>query len=44
MKMRLLTAFDEVDHEIQGFRLAIIEKNQRGNIKRRLLSIKIMEN
>ncbi|MFT5760057.1 MAG: branched-chain amino acid transport system substrate-binding protein [Alteromonadaceae bacterium] len=40
MKMGLLTAFDEVNNEVQGFRLALEEKNHRGNIKRSLLSMK----
>jgi branched-chain amino acid transport system substrate-binding protein len=40
MKMGLLTAFDEVDNEIQGFRLVLKEKNHRGNIKRSLLTMK----
>ncbi|PKG81406.1 hypothetical protein CXF85_18215 [Colwellia sp. 75C3] len=40
MKMGLLTAFDEVDNEIQGFSLELKEKNHRGNIKRSLLSMK----
>jgi branched-chain amino acid transport system substrate-binding protein len=40
MKMGLLTAFDEVDNEIQGFHLTVKEKNHRGNIKRSLLSMK----
>lgn len=40
MKMGLLTALDEINNEIQGFRLAFIEKNHRGNIKRSLLTMK----
>lgn len=40
MKMGLLTAFDEIDNEVQGFHLAFIEKNHRGNIKRSLLTMK----
>ena len=40
MKMGLLTALDEVDNEIQGFRIEFIEKNHRGNVKRSLLSMK----
>jgi branched-chain amino acid transport system substrate-binding protein len=40
MKMGLLTAFDEVNNEIQGFHLELVEKNHRGNIKRSLLSMK----
>lgn len=40
MKMGLLSAFDEVDNEIQGYRFEFIEKNHRGNIKRSLLSMK----
>ena len=40
MKMGLLTAFDEVNNEVQGFRLTLKEKNHRGNIKRSLLTMK----
>ena len=40
MKMGLLTALDEVDNNIQGYHLDIIEKNHRGNIKRSLLTMK----
>ena len=40
MKMGLLTAFDEVNNKIQGFRLEVKEKNHRGNIKRSLLTMK----
>jgi len=40
MKMGLLTAFDEVDNEIQGYRFTLKEKNHRGNIKRSLISMK----
>jgi len=40
MKMGLLTAFDEVNNEIQGFHLKFIEKNHRGNIKRSFLNMK----
>jgi branched-chain amino acid transport system substrate-binding protein len=40
MKMGLLTAFDEVDNEIQGYSLVFKEKNHRGNSKRSLLSMK----
>ena len=40
MKMGLITAFDEVDNEIQGFALEVKEKNHRGNIKRSLLNMK----
>lgn len=40
MKMGLLTAFDEVNNEIQGFHVELIEKNHRGNIKRSLLTMK----
>lgn len=40
MKMGLLTAFDEVNNEIQGFHFELTEKNHRGNIKRSLLSMK----
>ena len=43
MKMGLLTAFDEVDNEIQGFRLVLKEKNHRGNIKRSLLTMKKLQ-
>jgi len=39
MKMGLLTAFDEVNNEIQGYRFEFIVKNHRGNIKRSLLSM-----
>ncbi len=44
MKMGLLTAFDEIDNEIQGFHLEFKEKNHRGNIKRSLLSMKAFIN
>lgn len=44
MKMGLLTAFDEVDNEIQGYSLIFKEKNHRGNIKRSLLSMKAFIN
>jgi len=44
MKMGLLTAFDEVDNEIQGFSFAFKEKNHRGNIKRSLISMKAFLN
>jgi branched-chain amino acid transport system substrate-binding protein len=40
MRMGLLTAFDEVNNEVQGFRLTLKEKNHRGNIKRSLLTMK----
>jgi len=40
MRMGLLTAFDEVNDEVQGFRLTLKEKNHRGNIKRSLLTMK----
>ena len=40
MKMGLLTAFDEVDNQIQGYRLQLVEKNHRGNIKRSFLNMK----
>lgn len=40
MKMGLLTAFDEVNNEIQGYGVEFVEKNHRGNIKRSLLSMK----
>lgn len=34
MKMGLLTAFDETNNEIQGYRLELVEKDHRGNIRR----------
>jgi branched-chain amino acid transport system substrate-binding protein len=40
MKMGLLTAFDEVDNEVQGYKLELKEKNHRANIKRSLLTMK----
>ncbi len=40
MKMGLLTAFDEVNNEVQGYQLVLKEKNHRGNIKRSLLTMK----
>ena len=40
MKMGLLTAFDEVNNEVQGYRLTLKEKNHRGNINRSLLTMK----
>lgn len=40
MKMGMLTAFDEVDNEIQGYQFEFLEKNHRGNIKRSLLTMK----
>lgn len=40
MKMGLLTALDEVNNEVQGYKLALKEKNHRGNNKRSLLNMK----
>lgn len=40
MQMGLLTALDEIDNKIQGFRFELIEKNHRGNNKRSLLTMK----
>jgi branched-chain amino acid transport system substrate-binding protein len=40
MQMGLLTAFDEVNNKVQGYRLSLKEKNHRGNIKRSLLTMK----
>jgi len=40
MKMGLLTALDEVNNEVQGFRVELVEKNHRGNIKRSFINMK----
>ncbi|MGS2720728.1 ABC transporter substrate-binding protein [Paraglaciecola aestuariivivens] len=39
MKIGLLTALAEINYQIQGYQLKIVEKNHRGNLKRSFINL-----